>query len=208
MKSLLLLLTFVLLLHQTAVAQNYFKSSTCSTIMRGIENEFELQTDIDTNSLIFEAIDCKIRFVDLKNIRITAQSNKEAKVEIRTKSTNTLLETKFFEVKNIPLPILYVDAAEQGGKFAIKNGKITLQSPNELKPCYDPKFSIRNYEIKIEGLEETFEGESDQLSKEHIMKLVRHKSSYGKDKTLKVELTIVYYSPDCIGRKKTVEYYY
>ncbi|MFN6076385.1 MAG: hypothetical protein ACK46Y_12540, partial [Fluviicola sp.] len=86
--------------------------------------------------------------------------------------------------------------------------KISLQSPKELKPCFDPKYAIYSYDIKIEGLEKSFSGEVDQLSREHIMELVRHKSNYGKDKVLKVELSIMYVSPDDVTRKKTVEFNY
>jgi hypothetical protein len=203
-----LFLAFSLFSLQSISAQNYFSSSSCSIIMRGIENEFVLQNDLDTNKLIVESIDCTIQFIDSRKIRISAIGNREASIQIRTKSTNTLLETKQFQVKNVPLPLLYVDLAEEGSSFLIKNGVITLQSPKELKPCFDPKYSIRSYELKIEGLEKVFSGEGDQISREQIMELVRHKSSYGKDKTLKVELSIIYLSPNAITRKKTVEYNY
>lgn len=203
-----LFIAFSLLSCQSISAQNYFSASSCSIIMRGLENEFELQNDLDTNKLIVESIDCSVRFIDLRNIVISAGINKEASIQIRTKSTNSLLETKQLQVRNIPLPILYVDLAEQDGKFLIKNGKISLQSPKELKPCFDPKYTIYSYDIKIEGLEKSFSDEGDQLSREHIMELVRHKSSYGKDKVLKVELSIIYVSPDDVTRKKTVEFIY
>ena len=203
-----LFLAFSLFSLQTVFAQNYFSSSNCSIIMRGIENEFVLQNDLDTNKLIVESIDCSIRFIDFRKIQVTAGSSKEASIQIRTKSTNTLLETKQFQVKNVPLPLLYVDLAEEGSSFLIKNGVITLQSPKELKPCFDPNYTVYTYELKIEGLEASFSGESNQISHEHIMELVRHKSSYGKDKTLKVELSIIYVSPNAITRKKTVEFIY
>lgn len=208
MKLHFLFLAFSLFSVQSYFAQNYFSTSSCSIIMRGIENEFELQNDLDTNKLIVESIDCSIRFIDLHKIRVTAGSSKEASIQIRTKSTKTLLETKQLQVKNVPLPLLYVDLAEEGSSFLIKNGVITLQSPKELKPCFDPKYSVYSYELKIEGLETSFSGESNQIAHEQIMELVRHKSSYGKDKTLKVELSIIYVSPNAVTRKKTVEFNY
>lgn len=204
----LLFLALSLLTFQSLSAQNYFSSSSCSFIFRGMDNEFELENDLDTNKLFVESVDCSIRFIDLRKIQISAGSNKEASIQIRSKSTNTLIETKKLEVKNVPLPILYVDLAEEGGAFLIKNGKISLQSPKELKPCYTPKFRIVAYALTIEGLDKTFSGDTDQISHDEIMELVRHKSNVGKDKKLKVELSITYLSSNSISRKKTVEFSY
>lgn len=204
----LLFLAFSLFSFQSISAQNYFSSSSCSFIMSGIENEFELQNDLDTNKLAVESIDCSIKFIDSRKIRVIAIGNREASIQIRTKSTNTLLETKQFQVKNVPLPLLYVDLAEEGGSFLIKNGVITLQSPKELKPCFDPIYSVRSYELKIEGLEKVFSGEGNKISHEHIMELVRHKSSFGKDKTLKIDLMVSILSPDGILRIRKVEFNY
>lgn len=203
-----LFLAFSVFSLHSVFSQNYFSSTSCDFIIRGAENNFTLENEIDTNTMIIETIDCSVKILNKETLIIEAGSNKEATICIRVKSTNTLLEKKIVNVYNRPVPTVFVDYAEEGSQFLIKKGVISVKSVQQLMPCFNPSYPVLNYEIKIEGLEKIFSGEGNTISHEQIMELVRHKSSYGKDKTLKVDLVVSINSPEGIIRIRKVEFNY
>lgn len=190
-----------------STAQGVISCPEMAILYRGYDNKLELGAGKKTEFLTLEGEGVSVqKQADSSFIVRISGTGRTVTLNVKNTKTGKVVAQWNYRVMNLPPPVLF------WGKY-VDGSKITLDQ-DELSANYDDsglfgdsKFTVFDYEVQIEGIDEIFKVSGNKITSE-IIEGVKMARALKEGREVGITVAAKIAGRDCILRKNTARFVY
>lgn len=190
-----------------SAAQGVISFPEYNILYRAYDNRVELGAGSMTESLTLEGEGVNVlKQADSSFIVKISGTGRSVALNVKNTKTGEIIAQWSYRVMNLPPPVLFWGKYVDGSKITLDQDKL-FANYDDAGLFGDSPFTVLLYEVRIEGIEESFEVIGSKITPEIIEGL---KMARALKEGRKIEITVVanIAHRDCILRKKTATFFY